>query len=176
VLARSPSSFCLVNWPDESARNAKTRSDVRHSGGLRVRESPAPFYLTITLISNKYTKKRGAQVIRTPDLLHAIQAPAVAERGRASPYGSFTCDNPGSMWPDVARRLPTLAPDLAPGKLVSSANVRWIEQAVGPPPPPKSAADDPPRPSPWSTRFSFGPHTEPGNTMHPRFVDSLLRY
>src|ERR1019366_9923673 len=78
--------------------------------------------------------------MRTPDLLHAIQAPASAGWGRASACEPFTCGNPGSMWPDVARRLPTLAPNLAPRKLVSSANVRQVEQAAGPPPPPKPAA------------------------------------
>src|ERR1700738_4581302 len=83
--------------------------------------------------------------IRTPDLLHAIQARNIAGRGRASPTEPLTCDNPGSMWPDVARRLPTLAPGLAPRKLVSSAKVRRIEQAAGAPPPPAPAADDLPR-------------------------------
>jgi hypothetical protein len=39
------------------------------------------------------------------------------------------------MWPDVARRLPTLAPNLAPRKLISSANDRPTEQAADPPPP-----------------------------------------
>ena len=52
----------------------------------------------------------------------------------------FTCGNPDLMWPDVAQRLLTLAPNLAPRKLVSSANVRHVEQAAGPPPPAKPAA------------------------------------
>jgi hypothetical protein len=34
------------------------------------------------------------------------------------------------MWPDVAWRLPMLAPNLAPVKLVSNANNWWIEQAA----------------------------------------------
>ena len=59
-----------------------------------------------------------------PDLLHATQGRAVAGWGRASACEPFTCGNPGPMWPDVARRLPTLAPNLAPRKLVSDANVR----------------------------------------------------
>jgi hypothetical protein len=85
-------------------------------------------------------RKRGAKGIRTPDLLHAIQARAVAGWGRASACEPFTCGNPGPMWPDVARRLPTLAPDLAPRKLISSANVRQAEHAAGPLSPPKPAA------------------------------------
>jgi len=43
------------------------------------------------------------------------------------------------MWPDVARRLPTLAPNLAPRKLVSSAN-SWQAGQAADPPPPKPAA------------------------------------
>jgi len=87
-----------------------------------------------------------------PDLLHATQGRAVAGWGRASACERFTCGNPGPMWPDVARRLPTLAPNLAPRKLVSSANVRQ-------------------GPNRLPARLRG-----PGNTPHPRSVDSLLRY
>jgi hypothetical protein len=38
------------------------------------------------------------------------------------------------MWPDVARRPPTLAPNWLPRKLISSANDRQAEQAADPPP------------------------------------------
>ena len=34
----------------------------------------------------------------------------------------FTCQDPGPVWPDVARRVPALAANLAPSKLISSAN------------------------------------------------------
>jgi hypothetical protein len=34
----------------------------------------------------------------------------------------FSCQDSGLMWPDVARRLPALAPNLAPSKLISSTN------------------------------------------------------
>jgi hypothetical protein len=94
-------------------------------------ENPAPLSLDCHFYSNKYTKNGGAKGIRTPDLLHAIQCRAVAGRGPASPGLPFTCANPGPMWLDAARRLLTLAPNLAPRKLVSSANVQRIEQAVG---------------------------------------------
>ena len=82
----------------------------------------------------------GAKGIRTPDLLHAIQGWAVARRSAASPGVPITCGNPGPMWPYVARRLPTLAPNLAPSKLISSANIRRAEHAAGPPLFPKPAA------------------------------------
>ena len=36
--------------------------------------------------------------------------------------GRLSCGDRGSTWPDVARLLPTLAPNLAPSKLTSSAN------------------------------------------------------
>jgi hypothetical protein len=36
----------------------------------------------------------------------------------------FTCEGTGSLWPDVAWRLALLAPNLAPGDIVSRVNVR----------------------------------------------------
>ena len=36
----------------------------------------------------------------------------------------FTCDGAGLLWPDVAWRLALLAPNLAPGDIVSRVNVR----------------------------------------------------
>ena len=54
----------------------------------------------------------------------SVQAPSVAGRGLASLSGPFTCIGSGPMWPDVAWCLPTLAPNLAPMKLVSNANNR----------------------------------------------------
>jgi hypothetical protein len=38
------------------------------------------------------------------------------------------------MWPGVARRLPALAPNLAPSKFLSIANVKRIEHKAGPVP------------------------------------------
>jgi hypothetical protein len=38
------------------------------------------------------------------------------------------------MWPDVARRLPALAPNLAPSKLISSANDPMTRHKAGPVP------------------------------------------
>ena len=66
------------------------------------------------------------------DLFHPIQGRAIAGRGPASPGTPFTCKDPGLMWPDVARRLPTLAPKLAPSKLISNANVLPLEQIADP--------------------------------------------
>jgi len=43
---------------------------------------------------------------------------------RPSPCTPKTCGVRGPMWPDVALRLPLLAPNLAPRQLVSAANVR----------------------------------------------------
>jgi hypothetical protein len=34
----------------------------------------------------------------------------------------FSCQDSGPMWPGVARHLSALAPNLAPSKLISSAN------------------------------------------------------
>jgi len=71
------------------------------------------------------------------------------------------------MWPDVARRLPTLAPNLAPRKLISSANDRPAEQAAGPPPPkpePISPAISPEHPARYAS---------PGT---PRTSDPLTLY
>jgi hypothetical protein len=53
----------------------------------------------------------------------ALQAPSVARQGSASPGMSAACNDYGWMWPDVARRLPTLAPNLALSKPLSNANV-----------------------------------------------------
>jgi hypothetical protein len=78
--------------------------------------------------------------------------------GRASPREPFTCGNPGPMWPDVARRLPALAPNLAPGKLVSNANAGRPDRL---PARPETGSDDFPRPSPRSTRPSPA-YTSPG--------------
>jgi hypothetical protein len=36
----------------------------------------------------------------------------------------FTCDGASLLWPDVAWRLALLAPNLAPGEIVSRVNVR----------------------------------------------------
>jgi hypothetical protein len=38
----------------------------------------------------------------------------------------LTCDGAGSLWPDVAWRLTLLAPNLAPGDIVSRVNVRTV--------------------------------------------------
>jgi hypothetical protein len=37
---------------------------------------------------------------------------------------SLTCDGAGLLWPNVAWRLALLAPNLAPGDIVSHVNVR----------------------------------------------------
>ena len=93
-----------------------------------------------------------------------MQGRAVAGGGPASPGVPFTCGNPGPMWPDIARRLALLAPNLAPRKLVSSANIRQAEQAAGPPPPKQAAIIFPGHlcgaAGPASARLR-----EPGNTL-----------
>ena len=67
----------------------------------------------------------GAKEIRTPDLLQAIQTRTVAGCGQMSLCMPFTCGDSGWTWPYVAWRLASLAPNLAPRKLISSANIRW---------------------------------------------------
>jgi hypothetical protein len=49
-----------------------------------------------------------------------------------SPYMPFTCDDSGWTWPNVAWCLASLAPNLAPRKLISSANIRWVQQVAEP--------------------------------------------
>jgi hypothetical protein len=64
--------------------------------------------------SNIGTENGGAKEIRTPDLLHAIQARPIARWCQTSPYGPFTCGDSGWVWPDAAWQLASLAPNLAP--------------------------------------------------------------
>jgi hypothetical protein len=52
------------------------------------------------------------------------QSPPVARRRPASPDVPFTCDDYHWTWPDVARCLSPLTPDLALGDLISAANLR----------------------------------------------------
>jgi hypothetical protein len=80
--------------------------------------------------SEKSSYLGGATGIRTPDLLHAIQTRTVVRCGQTSPWTPFTCGDPGRTWPGAAWCLALLAPNLAPRKLVSSANVRWLEQVA----------------------------------------------
>ena len=61
----------------------------------------------------------GAEGIRTPDLLHAIQGRTVAGCGQISPCMLFTCGDSGWAWLGVAFRLASLAPKLAPGNLLA---------------------------------------------------------
>jgi hypothetical protein len=56
----------------------------------------------------------GAKEIRTPDLLHAMQARTIAERGPTWHRMPFSCGNTGWTWPGVAWCLASLAPYLAP--------------------------------------------------------------
>ncbi len=56
---------------------------------------------------------------------------------------AITCGVRGSMWPDVARCLATLAPNLAPIKVISSANVLRFEQKAGQEGSPHRAIADP---------------------------------
>lgn len=79
--------------------------------------------------------------------MHAIQAPGIAGRRQASLSRPFTCRDSSSIWPDVAWRLPTSAPDLAPtnslAALTSGGSNRLPTRAY-----PQTAADDLSRPSP----------------------------
>jgi hypothetical protein len=59
------------------------------------------------------------------------------------------------MGPDVARRPPMLAPNLAPTKLVSGTNDRPAEQAADPPP--ETGTD-----LPCHLPGAPGPHASPG--------------
>ena len=74
----------------------------------------------------------GAEGIRTPDPLHAMEGQAVARRGWASPGMAPACDNYGWMWPGADGRLATLAPNLAPSGFVSRANVRMTANRTSP--------------------------------------------
>jgi hypothetical protein len=69
-------------------------------------------------------RKCGAKGIRTPDLLHAIQARTIARQSQASPGVAAASGNCGWTSPSIGRRLATSAPNLAPSKVVSRANVR----------------------------------------------------
>ena len=66
--------------------------------------------------------------IRTPDLLHAIQARCVARRRQASLCVPAACSDCGWMWPGAAGCLVTLAPKSAPSQLISTANILQLEQ------------------------------------------------
>jgi hypothetical protein len=70
----------------------------------------------------------GAKGTRTPDLLHAMPGRPVARRGQALPGVATACANCGWMWPGVGGCPATLAPNLAPSRLVSRANVRTRAQ------------------------------------------------
>ena len=79
-------------------------------------------FIDTSILEREHEKSWSLGDSNPPDLLHVIQAPTVAGRGQVSPRMAITCGVCGSMWPDVARLLPTLAPNLAPSKLISSAN------------------------------------------------------
>ena len=61
---------------------------------------------------------------RTRDLLLRRHSRSVARRCRTSPDVPFRRSDNGWTWPAVALRLWSLAPSLAPSRLVSAANVR----------------------------------------------------
>jgi hypothetical protein len=65
-------------------------------------------------------RKCGAKEIRTPDLLHAMQARTVAGCGQMSLCMPFTCGDSGWTWPYVAWCLASLAPNLAPTNSLAS--------------------------------------------------------
>ncbi len=67
----------------------------------------------VTLTCNFSVELRGYESL-TPSM--PMEVRLVAGRGQVSLDMPFTCQDDGSMWPDIARRLPTLAPNMAPNK------------------------------------------------------------
>jgi hypothetical protein len=67
-----PAASALLTWPDTPVYIAgfNPASFIHLGSGT---ESPASLSLDCHFVSNKYTKRRGAKGIRTPDLLHAMQ-------------------------------------------------------------------------------------------------------
>jgi hypothetical protein len=61
----------------------------------------------------------------------------------------FSCQDSGPMWPDVARCLPAVAPNLAPSKLISSANDTGARTKSRPAYSPRRVIADPSRRSHW---------------------------
>ena len=101
-------------WPDRGSSGPRPRRRQRHGR-----------------VAFRARATRGSG--RTGSCLHRNQR-AGRCRCRACPHHAPR-SRKGPMWPDVARRLPTLAPNLAPAKLISNANVRQAEQAAGANPP-----------------------------------------
>jgi len=62
----------------------------------------------------------GAEEIRTPDPLHAMEAWAVVRQGQASPDVATTCCNCGWTQPGVGGCRTMLAPNLAPSKSLAA--------------------------------------------------------
>jgi hypothetical protein len=78
--------------------------------------------------ASELRKRVELRGIRTPDLLHAIQAQSVARRRQASLCVPAACSDCGWMWPGAAGCLVTLAPKSAPSQLISTANILQLEQ------------------------------------------------
>jgi hypothetical protein len=90
-----------------------TKPNLPHRCPSGQAQSPVP-------CSNYIYDLCGAKEIRTPDLLHAIQAQPIARRCQTSLCGLFTCGDSGWVWPGVAWQLASLAPNLAPRNSLAS--------------------------------------------------------